>query len=98
MDTDNQEQALYKLSQILNKDEETRRKFERATSLATFEFWGLGQMSGMWNSNQSKDMICIQLFGQHWLLQNFRVAMLKEVVGVGPQQYCILFRQPFKLF
>ena len=36
-------------------------------------------------------MICIQLFGQHWLLQSLRVAMLKEVVGVGPQRYCIVF-------
>ena len=75
MDTNNQEQALYKLSQILHKDEETRRKFERAASLVTFGFWKPGQISRMWKSNQSKDMICIQLFGQHWLLQNLRVAM-----------------------
>ena len=59
MDTDNQEQALYKLSQILHRDEETRCKLECAASLATFGFWGLGQVSRMWKSNQSKDMICI---------------------------------------
>ena len=47
MDNDNQEQALYELSQILHRDEETRHKFERAASLATFGFWELGQMSGM---------------------------------------------------
>ena len=63
MDTDNQEQDLYKLSQILQRDEETQRKFELAASLATFEFWGPRQMPRMWKSNQSKDMICIQLFG-----------------------------------
>ena len=62
MDIDNQEQALYKLSQILHRDEETTCKFERAASLATFGFWGLGQMPRMWKSNQIKDMICIQLF------------------------------------
>ena len=63
MDTDNQEQALYELSQILHRDEETRRQFECATSLVTFGFWGPRQMPGMWKSNESKDMICIQLFG-----------------------------------
>ena len=40
MDTDNQEQALYELSQILQGDKEARREFERAASLATFKFWG----------------------------------------------------------
>ena len=44
MVTNNQEQALYKLSQILHSNKETRRKFERAANLATFEFWGPGQM------------------------------------------------------
>ena len=57
MDNDNQEQALYKLSQILHRDKETQRTFERAASLATFEFWGPRQMPRMWKSNQSKDMI-----------------------------------------
>ena len=63
MDTDNQEQALYKLSQILQGDRGAGRDFERAASLATFKFWGLGQMLRMWKSNRSKDMTCIQLFG-----------------------------------
>ena len=85
MDTDNQTQALYKLSQILHRvNKETRRKFERAASLVNFGFWRPGQMPKIWKSNQNKDMICIQLFGQHWLLQNLRIAMLKEVVGIGP--------------
>ena len=98
MDTHNQEQALYKLSQILHRDEENRHKFERAISLATFGFWGLGQMPRMWKSNQSKDMICIQFFGQHWLLQNLRVVMLKEMAGIGPQRYCIVFNSASNFF
>ena len=93
MDTDNQEQALYKLSQTLQGDKEARHKFERAASLATFKFWGLGQMPRMWKSNRSKDMTCIQLIGQHWLLQNLRVAMLKETIGVGLQQYFLVFNR-----
>ena len=59
MDNDNQEQALYKLSQILHRDEETRHKFGCAASLVTFGFWEPRQMQGMWKSNESKDMICI---------------------------------------
>ena len=62
-DEDNQEQALYELSQILQVDNEARCKFERTASLATFKFWGLGQMPRMWKSNHNKDMTCDQLFG-----------------------------------
>ena len=51
MDIDNQEQILYELSQILHRDEETRRKFERAASLVTFGFWEPRQMPKMWKSN-----------------------------------------------
>ena len=98
MSINNEEQALYELSQILRRDDEIRRNFEGATSLATFGFWGLGQMPRMWKSNQTKDMICIQLFGQHWFLQNLRVAMLKEAAGVGPQQYCIVFNSASNIF
>ena len=64
----NQDQALYEMSQILQGDKEARRKFERAASLATFEFWKLGQMPRLWRTSRSKDITCIQLFGQHWLL------------------------------
>ena len=98
MDNDYQEQALYKLSQILQGDNEARRKFERMASLATFKFQGLGRMLGMWKSNQNKDMTCIQLFGQHWLLQNLRIALLKEAARVGPQRYCIVFNRASNFF
>ena len=69
MSTNNEEQALYKLSQILRRDDEIRRNFEGAASLATF---GFGEPGDMWKSNESKDMLCIQLFGQHSLLQKFK--------------------------
>ena len=36
-------------------------------------------------------MISIQLFGEYYLLKNIRLAMLKEVVGLGPQRYCVFF-------
>ena len=36
-------------------------------------------------------MISIQLFGEYYLLNNIGLAMLKEVVGLGPQRYCLLF-------
>ena len=98
MSTDNEEQALYKLSQILRRDDEIRRNFEGAASLATFGFGEPGQMPDMWKSNESKDMICIQLFGQHSLLQNLKIAMLKEAAGVGPQQYCIFFNSAPSFF
>ena len=41
MATNNQDgQALYKMSQILQGDKEAMRKIECMISLETFEFWG----------------------------------------------------------
>ena len=48
---------------------------------------------GPWRSSPSNDMICIQPFGEYYLLHNIRVAMLKEVMGLGPQRYCIVFNR-----
>ena len=93
MAIDNQEQALYKLSQILCRDNEIRCNFECAACTITFEFWDPGPNSVMWRRNGNQDMTCIQLYGQHWFLQNLRVAMLREVAGIGPQRYCIVFNQ-----
>ena len=93
MAIDNQEQALYKLSHILRRDNEIRCNFECAACMVTFGFWEIGPNLTMWRRNGSQDMTCIQLYGQHWLLQNLRVAMLREVAGIGPQRYCIVFNQ-----
>ena len=53
--------------------------------------FGGGALRGPWRSSPSGDMISIQLFGEYYLLHNIRVAMLKEVVGLGPQRYCVFF-------
>ena len=58
--------------------------------MVTFGFWGRG-LRGPWRSSPSGDMISIQLFGEYYLLNNIRVAMLKKVVGLGPQRYCVFF-------
>ena len=48
---------------------------------------------GPWKSSPNDDITCIQLFGEGYLLDNLRVAMLKEVVGLGPQRYCVVFNR-----
>ena len=58
--------------------------------MVTFGMWGR-RLHGPWKTNPSKDMTCFELFGQHYLLNSLRVAMLKEAVGVGPQRYCVFF-------
>ena len=93
MAINNQDQSLYKLSQIFQGDKEANQKSERAASLATFGFWGPGQILGQWRSNRSKNITCIQLIGEHFLLQNIRIAMLKEVVRLGPQRYHIVYNR-----
>ena len=93
MASDNQEQALYKLSHILHRDSEIRCSFEYVICMGTFGFWDTGPNLAIWRRNRNQDMICIQLFGQEWLLKNLKVAMLREVIGIGPQRYCIVFNQ-----
>ena len=95
MSTDNEEQALYKLSQILRRDDDATLK--EPLAFGYIWIWRT-RTNDMWKSNESKDMICIQLFGQHLLLQNLKIAMLKEAAGVGPQQYCIFFNSAPSFF
>ena len=60
--------------------------------LATFQH-GFMAYVGSWKTNQSKTLTCIYLFGEWYLYHNLRVAMLKEVVGMGPERYCVVFNR-----
>ena len=44
-----------------------------------------------WAISPSHDMLAIRLWGPHDLMENFRIAMLMEAIGIGPQRYCIYF-------
>ncbi len=78
------------MSQILQGDFWARLFFDAHACMVTFGYWGRG-LGRQWRPNPSKDMIDGQLFGQESLLNNLRVTMLKEAVGLGPQRYCIFF-------
>lgn len=90
MATPNESQALHEMSQILQGDWEAGLNFDIRASMVTFGFWRRGP-GRQWRANPSGDMIDVQLFGQEALLNNLRVSMLKEVVGMGPQKYCVVF-------
>ena len=95
MATSSQDQATYEISQILNGDEEARKRFERQAGLATFGFWG-PDFLGPWKISPSRDLTCVQLYGQFMFLQILKVVMLKEAIGLGPQKYCVaLYRAPY---
>ena len=44
-----------------------------------------------WAISPSRDMLAICLWGPDDLIDNLRIAMLMEGVGIGPQRYCICF-------
>ena len=79
----NQVQAIHEAGQFLQANEEARENFEHQAHLATFQN-GIMAYVGLWKSNPTNDLTCIQLFGEWHLYNNLRVAMLKEVVGLGP--------------
>ena len=90
MANSNQDQALYEMSQILQGDWEAGMVFKAHASMVTFGYLG-GGMGGPWRSSLSDDMTSIHRFGKSYLLKNIRLAMLKEVVGLGPQRYHVCF-------
>ena len=92
MATPNESQALYEMSQILREDEWAGLSFEAHACMITFGYWGRGE-GRIWRPNPSGDMVDVQLLGHVSLLNNLRVAMLKEAVGMGPQRYCIFFNR-----
>ena len=44
-----------------------------------------------WTISPSCDMLAICLWGPDDLIDNIRIAILMEAVGIGPQRYCICF-------
>lgn len=88
----NQDQALYEMSQILQGDREARLDFEFSATMLTFGIWG-PRLPTFWQYSPRSEMLCIQVFGEENLLKNLKLAMLKEVVGLGPQRYCIFFNR-----
>ena len=44
-----------------------------------------------WQLNPTRDMLAIHFVSHLSFLDNLRIAMLMESIGVGPQHYCICF-------
>ena len=47
------------------------------------------EISGIWRTNCTK-ITCVALWGTTLLLNNLKVAMIKEALGLGPQKYYIV--------
>ena len=58
--------------------------------MVTFGFWDPRDWR-IWKLNPSKDMMAIHTLGCQLLLNNLKITMLMEVVGPGPQRYCIIY-------
>ena len=90
MTTSRTSQALQEMSQILQRDPESLLSFERYTHTMMFGHYSRLNWQ-YWQLSPSRDMLAVHLWGSLALIDNLRIAMVMEAIGVGPQQYCIYF-------
>ena len=90
MGESNQIQALYEARQFLRSNEDARTNFEHTLHRGVFMDEHLME-DGLWKTNSSKTMTCIQTYGYCYLLYNIKIAMIKEGLGVGPERYYVAF-------
>ena len=64
--------------------------FERYIYVMMYEYYHRRDWRH-WQLNPTRDMLAIQFVSHLAFLDNLRIAMLMEAVGVGPQRYCICF-------
>ena len=83
-------QALQEMSQILQQDSESLLHFEDYTYTMMFGCYDCRNWQ-YWQHSPSRDMLAIHLWGPDDLIDNLRIAMLMEGLGIRPQRYCICF-------
>ena len=83
-------QALCEVSKYL-RDPERALRFEAYTYTMMFGHYECHNWR-YWAISPSRDMLAIRLgWGPRDFIDNLRIAMLMEGVGIGPQRYCICF-------
>ena len=87
----NQDQALYEMSQMLEGDYVARLRFEQHIRASNFGNRRGGAFVGPWRTNPRGDITCIDLLWSPYLLGSLRIAMLKEIIGIGPQRYYVYY-------
>ena len=97
MATSRTSQALREVSQYL-RDPERALQFEEHTYRMMFGHYERHNWR-YWAINPSCDMLAVCLgWGPCDFIDNLRIAMLMEAVGIGPQRYCICFDDTFDDF
>ena len=88
-------QALRKVSQYLGDPGSMRAlQFEKRAYRSLFGRYERDSWH-YWAISPSRDMLAIRLgWGLDDLIDNLRIAMLMEAVGLGPQRYYICFDDP----
>ena len=90
-------QALQETSQILQQDSESLLCFEDYMYTMTYGHYSRHNWQ-YWQLSPSRDMLAIHLWGPLALIDNLRIAMLMEVVGVGPHRYYIYFEDSLESY
>ena len=90
MATSNQEQNLQETGRYLQLNRETRIWFLGQAKVNSFQDKITLQVKP-WLINYSKSMTCVQLCTHPSdIAKNLKFAILKEAIGLGPSQYCII--------
>ena len=90
-------QALHEVSQYL-RDPARALQFEEHTYRMMFGHYERNNWR-YWAISPSSDMLAIRLgWGPDDLIDNLRIAMLMEAVGLGPRRYCIRFDDTYDDF
>lgn len=82
---------MYEVSQILRGDDEARHRFEQHVLRIVVRL----EISNTWRSNTSMDMVCIDFSAHFQFADRLEYAMLREIVGLGPLRYCIVYQEDF---
>ena len=85
------ERALREVSQILQEDEDARRRSEEHLYRRILNWHGRNAPE-VWKTSRSGNAIRIDFSTNHRILfKNVKACMLKETLGLGPARYCITY-------
>ena len=86
MASTSQDHALYQMTQILEEDKESKEKFDNHLRKVV-RLWP----DEVWKSSPGGDVVLIHCHYYYDLMRNISYFMFKELVGMGPKRYCILY-------
>ena len=86
--TSTEEQALTHLHTHLEVAHSTKKEEVLASVHGTLFDWRLGWDHDYWMTD--KGLTSVTVFGDNHLVKNLNYAVVKEMLGMGPDRYCVI--------